>query len=207
MKKICYQSLDELIEFLPCQTPKAWVDMALDNQDILLIDHANCEKKAASSALSLMYRYQDKLDLALRMSKIAREELVHYEQVVAILSQRKITYRYVSSSRYAQGLRELVSKEEPQKLIDILIVGALIEARSCERFNQVAPYLDDTLKKFYRGLLASECRHYSIYLDFAREYAKGDISKRVETFKLKEKELILSEDENFHFHSGIPCTV
>ncbi|TNF65561.1 MAG: tRNA-(ms[2]io[6]A)-hydroxylase [Gammaproteobacteria bacterium] len=204
MKKVTYKAFDDIASFLPCDTPDSWVEAALENQEVMLIDHANCEKKAASSALSLMYRYQEESQLSLRMSKIAREELVHFEQVMAILNDRNIRYQYISPSRYAQGLRELVAKHEPQKLVDTLIVGAFIEARSCERFSKVAPYLDDLLKKFYQGLLASERRHFSIYLDFAQKYSDCDITPRIELFANKEKELILSQDEIFRFHSGIP---
>ncbi|MCF6766642.1 tRNA-(ms[2]io[6]A)-hydroxylase [Thiotrichales bacterium 19S3-7] len=204
MKKVSYKQFDDIATFLPCQTPDSWIEAALNNQQIMLIDHANCEKKAASSALSLMYRYQDQSELSLRMSKIAREELVHFEQVVAILNERNITYRYLSSSRYAQALRELVDKNEPQKLVDTLIVGAFIEARSCERFSRIAPYLDEVLEKFYQGLLASERRHFSIYLDFAQTYSDCDICQRIDYFADKEKELILSKDDRFRFHSGIP---
>lgn len=204
MKKITYKKHDDILEFLPCQTPQAWVDSALNNQEIMLIDHANCEKKAASTALSFMYRYQNEVDLQLRMSKIAREELVHFEQVLAILKKRNIQYVYLSPSRYAKELHQLISSDKKQKLIDILIIGAFIEARSCERFQAIAPFLDDELKKFYEGLLASERRHFSIYLDFAQSYADFDISKRVEYFSVREKDLILSKDQEFRFHSGIP---
>ncbi len=125
----------ELLAFLPCATPDAWVAWALENPELLLIDHAQCEKKAASTAMSLLYRYVDHPLLLTKMSQLAREELLHFEQVVKLMEARGIVYRHISASRYAEGLRRHVRGEEPERLIDILIIGALIEARSCERFG------------------------------------------------------------------------
>ena len=141
------------IEFHNCRTPDVWVARALENLDLLLIDHANCEKKAASTALNLMYRYTDNFDLLNKMSRLAREELRHFEQVVAIMKKRGITYDFLTASDYAGSLMKQVRKTEPGKLIDTLIVGAIIEARSCERFAALAPHLDEDLKKFYLSLL------------------------------------------------------
>lgn len=157
-----------LLAFLHCPTPDAWVDWALDNPELLLIDHAQCEKKAASTAMSLLYRYVDRPLLLTKMCQLAREELLHFEQVVTLMEQRGIVYRHLSASRYAEGLRRHVRGEEPQRLVDILIVGALIEARSCERFARLIPQLDDELAKFYRSLVKSEGRHYEDYLMLAR---------------------------------------
>ena len=196
--------LDEIYSFLPCQTPDAWIQAALTNQDIMLIDHAHCEKKAASTAMTLMFRYVDRPDLLNKMSRLAREELIHFEQVLEIMEERGITYDHMSPARYAGGMRASVRTSEPGRLIDTLIVGAFIEARSCERFAKLAPYLDDTLAKFYRSLLKSEGRHYQDYLGLAEDYAGEPIDERVEHFRQIEKELIESEDSEFRFHSGVP---
>ena len=182
---------------------KKWIDLALKNIELMLVDHAHCEMKAASSALSYMYKYSDKTDLIVRMSKIAREELVHFEQVIRILKRKNIQYKSISASRYAQGLRKAMRTDEEGRFIDSLIVGAYIEARSCERFSKIAPFLEDDLKKFYNGLLESEKRHFTIYLDFAQKYSKKDITPYIEKIGNVEKELILSEDKEFRFHSGI----
>ncbi len=190
--------------FLACQTPDAWIEMALKQQDILLIDHANCEKKAAATALNLLFRYAFHEDLQYKMSRLAREELRHFEQVHALMKKRGIAYRPVSASRYANCLREHVRKEEPQRLVDTLIVGAFIEARSCERFEKLAPHLDDELGKFYVSLLKSEARHYQDYLKLAEEAADESIEDRVEHFRQIECEVIESPDEEFRFHSGCP---
>jgi tRNA 2-(methylsulfanyl)-N6-isopentenyladenosine37 hydroxylase len=189
---------------LLCQTPQRWIDIALENQDLLLIDHAHCEKKAASTAMALLYRYPKEHKLLQRMSKIAREELRHFEQVLKIMQKRKIKYQHLSPSRYAKGLYTLARAHEPARLIDTMIIGAFVEARSCERFAALVPHLDDELAKFYSGLLASEARHYQHYIDFAQEFADEDISDRIKVFSEKERQLIENEDDEFRFHSGCP---
>jgi len=196
--------LDEIKEFLGCETPDLWIQAALVNQDVLLIDHAHCEKKAASTAMRLMFRYVDRIDLLNKMSRLAREELIHFEQVLAIMQDRGVVYAHMSPARYAGSLLKHVRTYEPGHLVDLLIVGALIEARSCERFAKLAPHLDDELAKFYRSLLKSEGRHYQDYLGLAEEYAGVPIDDRIELFRGVEKELIESDDDEFRFHSGKP---
>jgi tRNA-(ms[2]io[6]A)-hydroxylase len=197
--------LQEIEDFLPCNTPQLWIDNALANPELLLIDHANCEKKAASTALNLMYRYVDNFDLLNKMSRLAREELRHFEQVIAIMKRRNIEYRQITASRYAVKLREAVRPNDPDKLVDILIVGALIEARSCERFARLAPFLDQELKSFYLSLLKSEGRHFKDYLKLAETVAsQPEVSERLDVFLAIEKQLIESPDSEFRFHSG-PC--
>ena len=197
--------LQEIEDFLPCNTPQLWIDNALANPELLLIDHANCEKKAASTALNLMYRYVDNFDLLNKMSRLAREELRHFEQVIAIMKRRNIQYRQITASRYAVKLREAVRPNDPDKLVDILIVGALIEARSCERFARLAPFLDEELEKFYVSLLKSEGRHFQDYLKLAETVAsQQEVSERLDVFLAIEQQLIESPDSEFRFHSG-PC--
>jgi len=196
--------LGPIHSFLPCRTPEAWIQAALVNQDLLLIDHAHCEKKAASTALSLMYRYVDNTDLLHKMSRLAREELRHFEQVLAIMEKRGVAYDHLSSARYAGSLREAARKEEPGRLVDTLIIGALIEARSCERFAAIAPHLDEELARFYLSLLKSEARHYQDYLGLAEEAAGGPVDDRIEVFTQLEKTLVESPDTSFRFHSGVP---
>ena len=195
--------------FLPCTTPDAWVEVALqhDQEPTLLIDHANCEKKAAATALALMRRYTDNLVLLNKMSRLAREELRHFEQVIKIMSARGVTYEPLSASRYAQGLHKGVCRHEPGRLIDTLIVGALIEARSCERFARLAPELDTELGEFYFSLLKSEARHYADYLRLAESLAGGEhLADRLDYFRGLEVELVESADTQFRFHSGPVAT-
>lgn len=195
--------LDDIQAFLPCTTPDQWLENALDHQSLMLIDHANCEKKAASTALNLIYRYTDNFDLLNKMSRLAREEMRHFEQVIAIMKRRNIDYLPISASRYAGGLRELARNDDPGRLVDILVIGAFIEARSCERFARLAPYLDDELEVFYTSLLKSEGRHYLDYLGLAKK-AAGDqaIDERIALFAERERQLIEQPDTEFRFHSG-----
>lgn len=195
-------ALDAIHDFLPCRTPERWIENALGNQDLMLIDHAHCEKKAASTALSLMYRYVDNTELLNKMSRLAREELRHFEQVLAIMKKRGVTYDHLTPARYAAGLRQEVRSEDPGRLVDVLIVGAIIEARSCERFAALAPYLDDKLADFYNSLLKSEARHYQDYLTLAETAAGEPIDERVAAFLAIEQKLIEEPDTEFRFHSG-----
>lgn len=196
--------LGDIPQFLGNTTPDAWIARALNEQDVLLIDHAQCEKKAASTALSMMYKYVDRRELLTRMSKLAREELVHFDQVLKIMDGRGIAYRHLAAGRYAGALHEQVRKPEPQRLVDRLILGAFVEARSCERFARLVPHLDIELAKFYGSLLKSEARHYRHYLGLAEQYAKEPITPRIEAFREREAELIAAPDDTFRFHSGVP---
>ena len=196
--------LTKILEFLPCETPDAWLKQALSNESLLLIDHANCEKKAAATAMSLMYRYVSYPELLTKMSQLAREELLHFQQVVEILHKRDVPYIRLSPSRYAAGLREHIGKTEKQALIDTLIIGAYIEARSCERFGRLLTVLDDELVRFYSSLLKSEARHFQDYFDLAVQFSDEDILSRTHFFAEVEENLILSPDKEFRFHSGPP---
>lgn len=196
----------EIKEFLYCETPARWRAAVPDQLPVLLMDHANCEKKAASTALNLMYRYVEHPALLMQLSKLAREELRHFEQVLAIMTQRGIAYRQVSSARYAGELRALVRHGEPGRLIDLLIVSAIVEARSCERFSALIGVVDEELSEFYASLLKSESRHFRVYLDFAMALAEGaPLDDRIALFLEKDRELIESPDDSFRFHSGIPA--
>ena len=194
-------------EFLSTPTPEEWVREASGRIPELLHDHANCELKAASTALGFIYRYPERSALADRMSRLAREELRHFEQVRKLLAERDIPFENVSASRYAGSLREAVRSKEPGRLCDMLIVGALIEARSCERFAVLIPHLPSDLATFYGGLLASEARHFEHYLAFARNAwpaSDRDFEARVDALKVIESALITSADSQFRFHSGVP---
>nr|WP_256261186.1 tRNA isopentenyl-2-thiomethyl-A-37 hydroxylase MiaE [Pseudomonas gingeri] len=200
--------MPEIHEFLGCPTPQGWVQAALADQETLLIDHKNCEFKAASTALSLIAKYHSHVDLINLMSRLAREELVHHEQVMRLMKRRKIELRQLSAGRYASGLRKAVRSHEPVKLVDTLVVGAFIEARSCERFEALVPHLDEELGKFYFGLLKSEARHFQGYLKLAYQYGDAeDIGRVIERVRAVEQELIESPDSEFRFHSGVPTAV
>ena len=183
------------------------MDEAVKRLPEMLLDHANCELKAASTALAFLYRYPDRSNLVQRMSRLAREELRHFEQVRAIMDDLGIPFERLTASRYAAGLRDAARREEPHKLLDSLLIGALIEARSCERFAKIAPRLPDKLRRFYGGLLASEARHFEHYIAFAKSECDVDdaeIDARLETLKTVEAALIAEPDPEFRFHSGRP---
>lgn len=204
-----YASIPESIAaFFDTPTPVAWVTEACRRLPELLHDHANCELKAASTALGFIYRYPDRATLAHRMSRLAREELRHFEQVRKILAEMSVPFEHVSASRYAGKLRREVRDTEPERLLDMLLVGALIEARSCERFAALVPHLPEEIGKFYAGLLASEARHFEHYLSFARDECAVDdetFGKRLAELKRIEAELISAPDPQFRFHSGVPA--
>ena len=194
-------------DFLDTATPEEWLVEACERLPELLLDHANCELKAASTALGFLYRYPDRGALAQRMSKLAREELRHFEQVRSIMSDMGVPFERLSASRYAGHLREAARTEEPGKLLDLLLIGAIIEARSCERFARIAPRLPDKLGRFYNGLLASEARHFEHYIAFAKsECGATDeaVESRLAELKEIEAALISDPDPDFRFHSGKP---
>lgn len=201
--------LNPIYTFLGCRTPDSWLQAAPHHLDILLIDHAHCEKKAASTAMNLLFRYVDRPELLRKLSQLAREEMLHFEQVLDYLDAFEVPYDHMTPARYANGLRTHIRTAEPWRLVDTLIVGAFIEARSCERFASLVPVLqtnDSTvdLAKYYQFLLKSESRHFEDYLELAQLYAESDISERVAFFRQQEAELIQSEDDEFRFHSGAP---
>jgi len=192
----------EIRDFLACATPDAWFQQAPAHLDTLLVDHANCEKKAASTALGMLYRYVDRPELLYRLSRLAREELRHFEQVHALMADRGVAYVPLTSSRYAAGLMARVRPGEPGRLIDTLLVGAVVEARSCERFAGLVAVLPEDVASLYAGLLASEARHFRHYLDLARRYADGPIDDRLDGMLAADAELVTSPDSEFRFHSG-----
>ncbi|MGB1305247.1 MULTISPECIES: tRNA isopentenyl-2-thiomethyl-A-37 hydroxylase MiaE [Pseudoalteromonas] len=143
-------------------------------------------------------------DLIDKMVLLIKEELHHFYQVLEIMDEYGVEYQSITPCRYAKGMLRNVKTFEPNALVDKLIVGAYIEARSCERFAKLAPHVDKRLGDFYISLLRSEARHYQDYLALAQEIADFDITQRVKEFGEIEAELIVSADEDFKFHSGTP---
>jgi tRNA 2-(methylsulfanyl)-N6-isopentenyladenosine37 hydroxylase len=190
---------------LRAATDSAWFEMARERWRELLVDHANCEKKAASTALSLIFTYADDLDLTSRLSRLAREELRHFEQVQKLMVELQVPFKRLTPSRYAEGLRRSVRQTEPDRLLDLLLCGALIEARSCERFIGLAPLLSEPLGSFYAALAQSEARHQGLYLRLAHQRAAAqDVKERLSTLAEIEAELATAPDAQFRFHSGSP---
>lgn len=211
-----------VLEFLPCRTPAAWVDEAAAHLDEILLDHASLELKAAQQAQKLIWKYGAADDrgrnglgakfrsrLVNRMSRLAREELRHFEQVVELIERRGGRYLAISPSRYAAGLHALARKGEPEALVDALVIGAIIEARSCERFfSLIEPLdtLDAALAAFYASLLRSEARHFGDYLELAGAAAREDLPARVRTLLARDADLVKAPDSVLRFLSGPPET-
>jgi tRNA 2-(methylsulfanyl)-N6-isopentenyladenosine37 hydroxylase len=188
-------------------TPASWIARACQSPEVLLVDHANCEKKAASTALALMFAYAEDLVLTDKMSRLAREELRHYEQVAKLIKSLGIEPLRLAPGRYAERLRRMVARSEPQREVDLMICGAFIEARSCERFAALGPAIGGPAGELFAGLHAAESRHFKVYLDLARRAAVRagiDMEPRIEAFAHLEAELINGPDELFRFHSGAP---
>jgi tRNA-(ms[2]io[6]A)-hydroxylase len=159
---------------LASSTDPAWVARALVQLDEVLIDHAHCEKKAASTAVSLLFRYPERPDLGLALSALAREELAHFERVLRVLVARGVRFHHQRPGPYAAALLSAVRATEPERLVDTLLCMALIEARSCERMQLLADACtDDAVAALYRELLASEARHHATYVELASQVRPG----------------------------------
>ncbi|HKE93879.1 MAG TPA: tRNA isopentenyl-2-thiomethyl-A-37 hydroxylase MiaE [Povalibacter sp.] len=199
-------SHDPAATVLLAPTPAEWFEVAAERWQELLVDHANCEKKAASTALSLIFTYAEDLALTDRLSRLAREELRHFEQVQKLMHELHVPFVRLSPSRYADGLRRSLRTGEPRRLLDLLLCGALIEARSCERFVGLAPRLAQPLTDFYAGLAHSEARHQQLYVRLAEQRAAAgeDWRARLRELGEVEAELATSADTQFRFHSGRP---
>lgn len=164
-------NLTNKIKLLCKPTSEAWLNQALNNLDLILLDHSHCERKAAGVALNLIFRYPTYVDLIRQLTAIAKEELEHFEQVNQWLDKKDIPLAPLKPSPYGASLKQAVRKNEPERLLDSLLVAALIEARSHERLGLLGQFCPDVeLAKFYRGLMASEARHYGVYWVLATQY-------------------------------------
>lgn len=169
---------------LQSSTDPAWIDRALAHLDEVLVDHAHCEQKAASMALTLMFRYPEQAALLRPLSALAREEMEHFEQVLDHIEARGGRYGRIGTGGYAARLLKAVRTGEPHRMLDTLLCCAIIEARSCERMKLLAEALrgpEPALADFYRGLLASEARHHALYVDLAdRLFDRAEVRRRLE---------------------------
>jgi tRNA-(ms[2]io[6]A)-hydroxylase len=186
-------------------TPGAWVDAAVALWRELLVDHANCEKKAASTAVALIFAYPEDTQLGLSLSRLAREELRHFEQVQGAMSELGVPYIRQKPGRYASGLRRELRTSEPGRKLDLLLSGALIEARSCERFRLLAARLPAPLGPFYARLAQSEARHFELYVGLARERYPHEWESRLRVLAAAEAQLATAADRELRFHSGPPA--
>jgi tRNA-(ms[2]io[6]A)-hydroxylase len=189
---------------LAVATSETWIERAIDQIDDVLLDHAHCEKKAAGMAVRLLFRYPQHDFLQEPLSRLAREELGHFEEVLRLMAARGIAFGRQKPSAYAGKLRQRLCPHDPEHLVDMLLCCALIEARSCERFGLLAQRVPDAeLAHFYTGLLAAEARHHRLYLDLASELAEPE---RVRTRLLElaewESEVVASDSRIVRMHSG-----
>ncbi|EHC18091.1 tRNA-(ms[2]io[6]A)-hydroxylase [Fischerella thermalis] len=191
------------INILKQPTSSAWVEQAISNLDIILLDHAQCERKAAGVALNLIFRYPSNAKMVRELTKIAREELEHFEQVNQWLEDRNIPMRPLTPPPYGAGLKAQIRPKEPDRFLDSLLVSGLIEARSHERLGLLATHCPEPkLAKFYHGLMASEARHYGTYWVLADTYFLREIvAKRLEELAIIESELLVNLHPEPRIHS------
>ncbi len=188
---------------LSSPSPTRWLEQVETHLDEVLIDHAHCEKKAAGNAMNLIFAYVDNEELCRELTVIVNEELEHFHLVLALLKQRGIPFRRNKPSRYGRKLKDLVRKCEPERAIDRLLVAALIEARSCERFGLLRENLKDRgLADFYDSLFESEARHHAIYVRLARAYGDEDtVRQRLDALAAEEAKIIETGDDLPRMHS------
>ncbi|MBD2461519.1 tRNA-(ms[2]io[6]A)-hydroxylase [Oscillatoria sp. FACHB-1407] len=191
------------IKFLQHPTSTAWIEQAIANLDTVLLDHSHCERKAAGVALNLIFRYPSSTKLVRQLTAIAQEELEHFEQVNQWLDRRGIALAPLSAPPYAAGLKNQIRRHEPDRMLDSLLVSGLIEARSHERLGLLAAHCPDReLAQFYRGLMASEARHYGIYWVLATTYFDREaVEQRLEELAIVESELLSTLHPEPRIHS------
>jgi tRNA-(ms[2]io[6]A)-hydroxylase len=192
-----------VINSLKQPTSWAWVEQAIAHLDIILLDHSHCERKAAGVALNLMFRYPSYSQLVRQLTAIAREELEHFEQVNQWLDRRGIPLAPLNSPPYGAGLKALIRRSEPDRLLDSLLVSGLIEARSHERLGLLGTHCPEPeLAKFYRGLMASEARHFGIYWVLADTYFERNVVvERLDELAIQESELLATLYHEPRIHS------
>jgi len=188
---------------LASQTPADWVREAASQIEEVLLDHAHCEKKAAGAALRMLFRYPQHGFLQQPIAELAREELAHYQRMLGVLEARGIPFCRQKPSAYGGRLHQLIRAPEPEQLIDCLLISALIEARSCERFKLLSETLEDReLASLYGELLASEARHHQIYVDLAQQIAAPDIVRpRLRELALGEAAILELPASRVRLHS------
>ncbi len=190
---------------LQSETTGRWLQQVDDHLDEVLIDHAHCERKAASTAMNLMNAYTDHRQLCREMTRIVEEELEHFEMVLQLLDRRGIAFRRMASGPYGRELNRLVTATEPGRAVDRLLIASLIEARSCERFSLLADHVrprDGELADFYAGLFESEARHHTTYVRLAETFADRDsVRLRLDQLSVKESEIIAAGSPLPRMHS------
>ncbi len=191
------------VKWLAAPSSAAWLEQALAHPELLLIDHAHCERKAAGAALQLMFRYPSDGELAGVLSPLAREELEHFERVQALLERRGLALRALAAPPYGATLAALVRRNEPERMLDSFLVAGLIEARSHERMALLAAHSPDPeLRELYADLLASEARHFGLYWVLCeRRWPRPVVAERLAALAASEAEILASLHPQPRMHS------
>jgi tRNA 2-(methylsulfanyl)-N6-isopentenyladenosine37 hydroxylase len=191
------------INALKQPTSSAWIEQAISNLDIILLDHSHCERKAAGVALNFMFSYPSNTKMVRELTKIAQEELEHFELVNQWLERRNIPLAPLPPPPYGAGLKAQVRPQKPHKFLDSLLVTGLIEARSHERLGLLAIHCPEPeLAKFYKGLMASEARHFGTYWVLADTYYEREVvMKRLDELAVVESELLANLHPEPRIHS------
>ena len=191
------------IKILQEPTSHQWLEQAINNLDTILLDHSHCERKAAGVAINMMFRYPSYTNLVRKLTAIAKEELEHFEQVNQWLEKKGIPLAPLNSPPYGAKLKAQIRHQEPDRLLDSLLVSALIEARSHERLGLLGKHCPDPeLAKFYRSLMASEARHYGIYWVLATTYCDRDtVNSRLAELSAIESEILAVTYHEPRIHS------
>lgn len=188
---------------LKSDSSQRWLSQVEADLEEILIDHAHCEKKAAGTAMNLLFAYVDNQPLTEAMTEIVNEELEHFHMVLDILAKRDIAFRRQKPSTYGRKLNDLVRKTEPERAVDRLLVAGLIEARSCERFSLLQKHVTDPeLAEFYGSLFESEARHHTTYVRLAKGFAdESDVKTRLAELAAAEARIIEEGDSYARMHS------
>lgn len=188
---------------LKSATPARWLAQVDSHLDQILIDHAHCEKKAAGTAMNLIFAYVEDEELCQEMTRIIHEELAHFHLVLDLLHRRGIRFRRLVPSAYGRKLNDLVRKQEPGRAVDRLLIAGLIEARSCERFDLLRQHVSDAeLAAFYESLFESEARHHSTYVRLARHFATDEaVDRRLEELATEEARIVEDGEDLPRMHS------
>jgi tRNA 2-(methylsulfanyl)-N6-isopentenyladenosine37 hydroxylase len=188
---------------LQSKTDERWLRQVDENLDEVLIDHAHCEKKAAGTALNLIFHYVEDIELCRQMTEIVNEELEHFHMVIDLLARRGVRFRRLKPSQYGRKLNDLVRKQEPQRAVDRLLVAGLIEARSCERFQALSEHVqDEELATFYRSLFESEARHHATYTRLAMHFAsEEEVMRRLDELAAAEAAIVAEGEDLPRMHS------
>lgn len=206
----CEDTVETILDYkdvLKSRTSENWLQKAVNNIDLLLIDHAHCERKAAQNAMTLIFKFPNLPDMVSQLSKIVREEMVHFERVLRFIRQRKINFRGLKSGGYATYLGNQLRTEPQQRLVDQLLTAAIIEARSCERLGLLASLLPKDIGQYYSKLHDAEARHCGAFVSMANDAGNNNTLDRLEFLALKESLWLEQEDPCFRFHSGMPSNV